>query len=100
MDDPNARKRQVLQATVLSGPGTTEPGLRAAAAANNGLSGPSADYVAKVHKQATTVEDADVRALLDSGLSEDQVFELTVAAATGAGLSRLDRVLSLLDGPR
>ena len=33
--------------------------------------------------------DAQVEALRDAGLAEDEIFELTVAAAVGAGLERL-----------
>ena len=35
------------------------------------------------------VTDEDVAELRSSGLSEDEIFELTVAAAVGAGLERL-----------
>ena len=48
-------------------------------------------YLAKVRERAYTVTDADVDALRDAGLSEDEVFEHTVAAAIGEGLRRLDR---------
>ncbi len=47
-------------------------------------------YVATVRQHAYRVTDAQVEALRASGLSEDEVFELTVAAAVGAGLDRLD----------
>jgi alkylhydroperoxidase family enzyme len=48
------------------------------------------DYVATVRQHAYRVTDAQVEALRASGLTEDEVFELTVAAAVGAGLDRLD----------
>jgi alkylhydroperoxidase family enzyme len=48
-------------------------------------------YLAKVHERAYTVTDADVAALKDAGLSEDEIFEHTVTAAIGEGLRRLDR---------
>jgi alkylhydroperoxidase family enzyme len=43
-----------------------------------------------VRRHAYRVTDGQVEALRAAGLSEDEVFELTVAAAVGAGLDRLD----------
>lgn len=48
------------------------------------------DYLEKVAKRAYTVTDADIEALTAAGLSEDEVFEQTVAAAIAQGLRRLD----------
>ena len=50
-----------------------------------------AGYLRKVHERAYTVVDGDVEALKAAGLSEDEIFEQTVAAAIGEGLRRLDR---------
>jgi alkylhydroperoxidase family enzyme len=50
-----------------------------------------AGYLEKVHERAYTVTDADVAALKAAGLSEDEIFEQTVAAAVEEGLRRLDR---------
>jgi len=47
-------------------------------------------YLEKVHRHAYEVTDADVERLKAAGLSEDQIFEQTVAAAIGEGLARLD----------
>ena len=47
-------------------------------------------YLAKVRERAYSVTDADVDALRDAGLTEDEIFEQTVAAAIRAGLRRLD----------
>jgi alkylhydroperoxidase family enzyme len=47
-------------------------------------------YLAKVGERAHTVTDADVEALKDAGISEDEIFEQTVAAAVAQGLRRLD----------
>jgi alkylhydroperoxidase family enzyme len=49
-----------------------------------------APYLAKVRERAYTVTDADVEALKAAGLTEDEIFEQTVAAAIGEGLRRLD----------
>jgi alkylhydroperoxidase family enzyme len=50
-----------------------------------------AAYLEKVRERAYTVVDADVDALKDAGLSEDVIFEQTVAVAIAEGLRRLDR---------
>ena len=49
-----------------------------------------APYLKKVREGAYTVTDADVRQLKDAGMSEDEIFEQTVAEAMGQGLRRLD----------
>jgi alkylhydroperoxidase family enzyme len=49
-----------------------------------------AAYLDKVRSRAYTVTDADVEALVAAGLSEDVIFEQTVAVAVAEGLRRLD----------
>ena len=50
-------------------------------------------YLAKVHAHAYRITDADVDELKDAGISEDEIFEQTVAAAISEGLRRLDAVV-------
>jgi alkylhydroperoxidase family enzyme len=47
-------------------------------------------YLEKVRLHAYRVTDSDVEALRAAGLSDDAIFEHTVAVAIGAGLERLD----------
>ena len=47
-------------------------------------------YLEKVRLHAYRITDADVDALRNAGLSEDEIFEHTVAVAIKAGLDRLD----------
>ena len=47
---------------------------------------------------AYTVTDGDIAALQRSGSSDDALFEVTVAAALGAALGRLERGLAALRG--
>jgi alkylhydroperoxidase family enzyme len=47
-------------------------------------------YLAKVRERAYTVTDADVDALKAAGVSEDAIFEQTVATAIAEGLRRFD----------
>jgi hypothetical protein len=48
------------------------------------------DYLTKVRECAYTVTDADVQALKDAGVTEDEIFEQTIAAAISEGLRRWD----------
>lgn len=47
-------------------------------------------YLEKVRLHAYRITDADIDALRGAGLSEDEIFEHTVAVAIRAGLDRLD----------
>ena len=56
-----------------------------------------ARFVSLVQRQAHRVTDADVSALTAWGLSDDAIFEITVAAAAGAAQESLDAGLALLE---
>jgi len=102
-----------LRQAVLGNRGTTAPAVRQAveqrAAEIGGRTGggageigriPSdlADYVEKVIRHAYQVTDEDVARLKQAGYSEDAIFEVTIAAALGAGMGRLERGLAALEG--
>ena len=53
-------------------------------------------YLAKVRARAYTVVDADLEQLLAAGISEDEIFEQTVAVAIREGLRRYDAALRVL----
>ena len=53
-------------------------------------------YLDMVRRHAYRVTDGDVERLKSAGLSEDEIFEHTVAAAVAAGLERLDAGLRAL----
>src|SRR5215831_16642427 len=103
---------QVKQLTevVLRGPGVTETALRQTIEAFSATCGgrrgadngevPSAirTYVEKIASCAYKTTDADIQALRQAGYSEDAIFEITVSAALGAGLARLERGLAALKG--
>ena len=55
-----------------------------------------APYLAKVRAHAYKVTDADVEALKAAGLTEDEIFEQTVAAAISEGLRRLDAASAVI----
>ena len=53
-------------------------------------------YLEKVRTHAYKVTDADVEQLKAAGLSEDEIFEQTVAAAIWEGLRRLDAAAAVI----
>jgi len=55
-----------------------------------------AAYLEQVRTRAYSVTDADVEKLKMAGLSEDQIFEQTVAAAISEGLRRLDAASAVI----
>lgn len=111
MADPEALAREVERA-MLTSPGATSEALRRAVAARSAALGgrPTAGadsveippalapYLDKVARHAYQVTDEDLAAVARAGYSEDAVFEVTLAAAVGAGLARLERGLAALRG--
>ena len=103
---------QRLKEAVLDGRGETPPELRRAAAArSSGLGGgPAAAaladdlpadlraYVDTIARHAHRVTGEDVDALRRAGWSEDAIFEISISAALGAGMARLERGLAALRG--
>ena len=99
-----------LTDAVLAGPGVTDRMVRQAIEAFSASFGdrpgiqaeevPSAmrPYVEKVARYAYKVTDEDIQVLQQAGYSEDAIFEITVSAALGAGIARLERGLAALRG--
>ncbi len=92
--------------SVLGTPGRTSGEVRRAVLARaarpgvpaDGLSAPLRRYVDMVARHAYKVTDGDVAELQRGGSSDDVLFEITVAAALGAALGRLERGLAALRG--
>ncbi len=84
--------RKRLVEAVLHAPGETPEALRRA------VLDPLASYVDTVKRHAYKVTDADIVSLQQAGQSDDTLFEITVAAAVGAALHRLDRGMAALRG--
>jgi alkylhydroperoxidase family enzyme len=55
-----------------------------------------AAYVGKVREHAYRVSDDELAGLQARGWSQDQLFELTLSAALGAAMERLQAGLSML----
>jgi alkylhydroperoxidase family enzyme len=99
---PLPAKLQKAIAAILNQPGETELSLRRAVL-ERARSGegqvPEAlrDYVNKIADRPWTVRDEDFAQLRAAGYSEGQLYEVTLAAALGAGLQRFDAGLRALE---
>jgi hypothetical protein len=93
---PLAALQRATRDAVLDGPGTIDSSLRQQIAA--GQAPPDlAALVRKVRDHAYRITDADVDALR-AKYSEDQLFEVIVAAALGAADHRLRRAIAAVEG--
>lgn len=91
---PYNAKLARLRACVLEGPGVLPPEVRRDIAANCAPEA-LAPLVSTIHRRAVEVTDEHLRELRGA-YSDDALFEVTVAAATGAGLVRIDAVFRAL----
>ena len=110
MEESHSVYAQRLIEAVLTSSGDIEPSVRQAAEALSAQLGGSpstqADvvplelisYVKKVALHDYKTTDEDIEALRKAGFSEDAIFEITVSAALGAGMARLERGLAALKG--
>ena len=90
-------------ASLLGAPGTAETSLRQAAFDRVRLDGgqvPEAlrALVEKIADYPSSVSDEDFTRLREAGYSEDQIYEVVLAAAVGAGVRRLDAGLRAIAG--
>jgi len=95
-DDRHADDVAELIRTVLKAPAVTAPATRAAAYHNNELPPPLGEYAAKVQAESYRITDDDIQSLVAAGYAPDAVFEITVAAALGAAMQRLEAGLGIL----
>ncbi len=107
-DDPRAILARRLKETVLTTEGETDPSLRRAVEALAAQLGGSStlqgntvppeliSYIKKIALYAYKTTNEDVESLRQAGYSEDAIFEITLSAALGAGIARLERGLSAL----
>jgi hypothetical protein len=86
-----------LRHAVLDAPATVDAATRRAAYRGELLPGPLGGYVDKLRRYAYRVEDCDFDRLREAGCSDDEIFEVTIAAALGAGDARLIAGLTALD---
>ncbi|MFP5317504.1 MAG: hypothetical protein ACLGI2_04325 [Acidimicrobiia bacterium] len=85
---------------MLETDGVTGTDARRAAADGSGdVPAAWAPFLHKVRTESYRVTDADVTALRAAGHTEEEIFELTVAAALGAAFERLESGLRAVRGP-
>ena len=96
-NDPYAHKLERLRYAVVSGPGSLAPNIRQAITERTYNSSPLGAFAQKVAEHASIVNDEDIQVLHRAHYSDDQIFEAAVSAALGAGLYRLDCVLTVLN---
>ena len=79
-----------LRHAVLDAPATTNPALRTAAAAGDPLPEPWPSYAKTVRDASYKITGTDIDRLTAAGPTEDEIFEVTVAAAVGAAMYGFD----------
>jgi AhpD family alkylhydroperoxidase len=79
-----------LRHVVLEAPATTDAALRTAAATGGALPEPWQSYATTVRDASYKITDADITRLAAAGHTEDEIFEVTVAAAVGAAMHAFD----------
>jgi hypothetical protein len=101
---------QQLRNAILASPGETDPALRRAIEEQSAQWSSSTPqqveqvppelvtYVKKVALYAYKTTGEDVESLRKAGYDEDAIFEITLSAALGAGMTRLERGLAALKG--
>jgi len=106
--DSHAAYTQRLIEAVLTNTGDTDPSVRRAVEALSAQIGGRStlqsdtippeliSYVKKIALHAYKTTDEDIEALHKAGYSEDAIFEITLSAALGAGMARLERGLAAL----
>ena len=87
-----------LRRAVFESPGETDPGIRRAAGSGEPLPAPWTGYAETVRDHSYRVTDGDIAALKAAGRTEEEIFEITIAIATGAALHRLDAGLRAVRG--
>jgi hypothetical protein len=97
MSEAAKRFRTVAVERVQSGDGRASVADRRAAFANTDVPAGARALIDKVAKTAWKVTDEDVAAAKAAGLTEDQLFELTVCASVGQATRQLDSAMAALD---
>lgn len=95
---------EALTRRTLDGPGEVEAELRREVAeytvdltpGKTAIPRNLLPYVSKVAMHSYKVTDVDINQLKAAGYREDELYELTICAALGAGLARLNHGLELL----
>ena len=85
--DRHAAGVDALRRAVFESAGSTEPAVRVAAGSGDGLPDPVGSYATVVRDGSYRITDTDLARLTKAGLSDDDIFEVTIAAAGGKMVS-------------
>jgi alkylhydroperoxidase/carboxymuconolactone decarboxylase family protein YurZ len=96
--DRHADPLKKLEKAIAETKGELDTTTRRDLLAGKPIAGKLGSFAIKVAQNATTITDAHIKALIDAGCTEDEIFECVLAAATGAGIERLHAGLALLRG--
>lgn len=96
MEDRFGAGRQALEDAVLRGPGRTDPALRQRVAERREVPPALQPLLDKIERHAYTVTDQDL-AELKGTYTDDELFEIVVAASLGSALERLRAGLRALE---
>jgi hypothetical protein len=91
------KARNALTTRILEGAGKAPLAQRRAAFENAGLAEPLRTLIHKVAHHAHKIVDADIAAVRQSGLGEDEIFELVVCAAIGQASRQYDMAMAALE---
>ena len=91
------KARNALTTRILEGAGKAPLAQRRAAFENAGLAEPLRTLIHKVAHHAHKIVDADIAAVRQSGLGEDEIFELVVCAAIGQASRQYDAAMGSLE---
>ena len=99
---PRLQRIETAISSLLGSPGETETSLRRAVfervrVASGEVPDGLAALIEKISDRPWTVSDAHISDAIEAGYSEDQIYELVLAAAAGAGVRRLDAGLRALN---
>jgi alkylhydroperoxidase family enzyme len=95
-EDKKRTAHRALVTRILEGDGRASRAERRAAFENAGLAEPLCTLIDKVARRPARVTDGDIAAVLASGESEDQLFELVVCAAIGQATRQYETALEAL----
>ena len=96
MDDRHQPGRRLLEEAILRAPAHLDPRMREAIAEQRELPEALRALVQKIRNQAYRVTDEDF-APLRGRYSEDELFEVVVAASLGAALARVRAGMKALE---
>jgi alkylhydroperoxidase family enzyme len=97
MTDTVRRLREAVIEHALRGQGLASVEARRAAFDNIGVDERVRSLVDKVSRHAWKVTDADIADARAEGLSEQEIFELTICAALGQSTRQLETALAAVD---